>query len=32
MEDFLHLTYPHIHSFAINKNIKLLDVLNEDST
>jgi hypothetical protein len=32
MEYFLHLTYPHLHSFAVNKNIKLSDVLNEDST
>jgi hypothetical protein len=27
----LHITYPHLHSFAINQEIKLTEVLNEES-
>jgi hypothetical protein len=27
----IHITYPHLHSFAIIQEIKLLEVLNEES-
>jgi hypothetical protein len=30
-ERVLQITYPHMFSFAINKDIKLSEVLNEDS-